>query len=270
MNYDVMLQGFHWDSADVRSNGTPQWYKILQENAEKIKDSGFTLVWFPPPSDSTERHGYEPRELNKLNSAFGTEAELRAAIAALSPVKAIADIVINHRSGSTGWADFKNPDWPKTTIAIGDEYSGPKSINTDSGEHADFSRDLDHRNSIVSNGISTWMNGLKTRVGFAGWRYDFVKGYAAWAIELYNKRTQPDFSVGEFLDGDVNKIINWIDGTHPDPAYRSTAFDFPLRNALYDAVAWKNYHWLKYIDRAPGLMGLWPSPFKVVLIRFNN
>lgn len=263
MEYGVMLQGFHWNSCDVRkdTDQAPNWYGIIQENATKIRQSGFSWVWFPPPSDSVEKHGYEPRELNNLDSQYGTEDELKGAIQALNgsdnSVRAIADIVINHRSGSTSWKDFQNPKWPETVIVSDDESSGPKSMNTDSGFHADFSRDLDHKKSIVSLGITAWMNTLKSKAGFAGWRYDFVKGYAPWAIELYNKGTEPEFSVGEFFDYDVNAVVGWIDGTHPNPAFRSTAFDFPLRNALYQAVAWRNYDWLKYGDRAAGLIGVW-------------
>lgn len=259
MNYDILLQGFHWNSPDVRkSDGTPRWYQIIEENADRIKNSGFTLVWFPPPSDSVNKHGYEPRELNKLDSEYGSEAELKAAIAKLFPTKAIADIVINHRSGFSNDSDFRNPDWdPKEVVVAGDEGSGRESMNTDTGHAADFSRDLDHTSRVVSLGIKDWMNSLKSRVEFIGWRYDFVKGYAPWANELYNRETQPTFSVGEYLAGDVQSILNWIDGTHPNPAFRSTAFDFPLRDALYQAIAWRKYHWLKYIDKSPGVIGLW-------------
>jgi alpha-amylase len=259
VNYDILLQGFHWNSPDVRkSDNSPRWYKIIEENADRIKNSGFTLVWFPPPSDSVNKHGYEPRELDKLDSEYGSKAELQVAIARLLPVKAIADIVINHRSGSLSESDFRNPDWDAGVVVVsGDEGSGRESMNTDTGLAADFSRDLDHKSSVVSVGIKDWMNSLKSKVGFVGWRYDFVKGYAPWANELYNRETEPVFSVGEFFDGNVQAVINWIDGTHPNPAFRSTAFDFPLRDALYQAIVWKNYHWLKYIDKAPGVIGLW-------------
>jgi alpha-amylase len=263
VNYNILLQAFHWDSPDVRRNDSarsPRWYRVIEENAVRIKNSGFTLVWFPPPSDSVEKHGYEPRELNKLDSEYGSESELRAAISKLSPVKAIADIVINHRSGSSSESDFTNPVWDDAQVVVdNDEGSGRKSMNTDTGNAAPFSRDLDHKSSIVSLGIKDWMNSLKSRVGFRGWRYDFVKGYAPWAIELYNRGTRPEFSVGEFFDGNLQAIINWIDSTHPDPSLRSMAFDFPLRDALYQAVVWRNYHWLKYIDKAPGLVGTWPD-----------
>ncbi|MDJ0718337.1 MAG: alpha-amylase family glycosyl hydrolase [Prochloraceae cyanobacterium] len=258
MKYDVMLQGFHWKSHEVRNLGR-SWYSIIEENARRIKNSGFSLVWFPPPSDSVNPQGYEPRQLNKLDSAYGSESELINAVNALQPeVKTIADIVINHRSGTSNNEDFTNPDWPRETIVFDDEDGGhDNSINWDTGHRADFSRDLDHKNPTTQDGVSKWMNLLKSKVNFAGWRYDLVKGYAGWAIELYNKKTNPVFSVGEFFDNQVQPVIDWIDSTHRDPAFRSTAFDFPLRNTLHQAIAWKNFHWLKYADRAPGLMGQW-------------
>lgn len=256
MNYDVMLQGFHWKSQDVKESS---WYDIIRENVERIKNSGFTLVWFPPPSDSVAYEGYIPRELNKLDSKYGSAIELKAAIEALKPVKVIADIVINHRAGTTDVADFTNPDWSSFTITNNDEYTGRKSFHFDTGDGVDFARDLDHRNPETKNGIIAWMNSLKdsSKAGFVGWRYDLVKGYAGWATELYNRNTNPEFSVGEFFDYDPQKVVGWIDSTHPLPEFRSTAFDFPLRNILYQAIAWKKFNFLKYGDRAAGVIGLW-------------
>ena len=84
-----------------------------------------------------------------------------------------------------------------------------------------------------------------------------VKGYSGWVIEMYNNHTNPEISVGEFLDNDTSKVIGWIDSTHEDWRKRSAAFDFPLRNALYQAVSFGNYHYLKYYDNPTGVMGLW-------------
>ena len=124
MQYDIMLQGFHWQAQSVKDRIGRSWYAIIKENAQRIKESGFTLVWFPPPSDSLAYEGYLPRKLDVLDSRYGTKSELKEAIAALGSVKAIADIVVNHRVGTTGPADFTEPDWPSTTIAAGDEYTG--------------------------------------------------------------------------------------------------------------------------------------------------
>ncbi len=252
--YHIMLQGFHWKSSSV-SEG---WYKIIHDNSQRIKDSGFTLIWLPPPSKSTSPQGYEPNQLNNLTSAYGNENQLIAAINALNPeVKALADIVINHRSGTSNWADFTNPNWPTHTIVYDDEWGGKKSINRDLGDGVSFSRDLDHKNLVTQNGIKDWMAWLRSFVGYSGWRYDLVKGYPGWAVEIYNDHTIPEFTVGEYFDYDTQKIVNWIDTTHVDWRKRTTAFDFPLRNALYQAVFWNNFDWLKYHDRVTGVIGVW-------------
>ncbi len=116
---------------------------------------------------------------------------------------------------------------------------------------------LDHKNPETQNGIKNWMSWLRNSVGFSGWRYDLVKGYPGWAIEIYNDYTIPEFTVGEYLDYNPQKVISWIDSTHRQSQKRATAFDFPLRNVLYQAIAWKNYDWLKYHDRLPGVIGFW-------------
>ena len=64
-----------------------------------IARAGFTSVWLPPPSDSVSPQGYLPRDIYNLNSAYGSEGELRELLYELRDheLKAIADIVINHR-----------------------------------------------------------------------------------------------------------------------------------------------------------------------------
>ena len=111
-----MLQGFHWNSANYSN---PNWYTRLKNVAADIKGMGFTHVWFPPPTDSLSNEGYLPRQLNVLNSKYGSETDLKAAISALSGqgVKSIADIVINHRVGTNDWGDFTNPTWGCSAVS---------------------------------------------------------------------------------------------------------------------------------------------------------
>jgi alpha-amylase len=55
-----------------------------------------------------------------------------------------------------------------------------------------------------------WLNWLKTDLGFEGWRFDYVRGFAAEYVKEYIERTQgPDcFNVGEnFLN------LQWNDGS---------------------------------------------------------
>jgi alpha-amylase len=262
--HDILLEGFHWDShacgADRPAGARTSWYRVLEENAAAIKTAGFTWVWFPPPSDSLSPQGYIPRRWNVLDSAYGSERELRSAIHALEPVKALADVVINHRVGvATSGADFEDPPFADNRAAIArDDESGVGTGNPDSGEHHAAGRDLDHTNTDVRAAIKSYLLRLKS-VGFQGWRYDLTKGYAGGFIGEYNDATGPEFSVGEFYDGDRQKVTAWIDAT----GGKTTAFDFPTRYLLYDACQSDDYHRLRstHNGRAVpgGLLGFWPS-----------
>lgn len=77
--------------------------QTLKEQIPAIAEAGFTAIWLPPPSDAVSAQGYLPRDYYNLNSKYGTEAELRQLISVMheNGVKAIADIVINHRCAHT-------------------------------------------------------------------------------------------------------------------------------------------------------------------------
>ncbi|MCX5685113.1 MAG: alpha-amylase family glycosyl hydrolase [Planctomycetota bacterium] len=250
---DVMLQGFHWRSCDRF------WYRTVREQAAEIQRAGFTVVWLPPPADSVVPQGYIPRRWYKLDTAYGTADELKAAIAALKPgAVAIADVVLNHRAGDrTSGSDFVDPSFDDNDAAIckGDEYASAKGA-PDSGEGAGYGRDLDHSNPSVQNEIIKWLRWLKSDIGFAGWRYDMVKGYAGGYVGRYNAAVEPVFSVGEFWDGDRQKVVAWIDAT----GGRSRAFDFPTRGFLKRALAGNDFALLKAADgKCAGVLGIRPE-----------
>ena len=83
---EIVLQGFNWESH------RDKWYAKLESQVDEIAEAGFTAVWLPPPSDSVSAQGYLPRDLYKLDSAYGSEAELRSLVRALHGrgLKAIA------------------------------------------------------------------------------------------------------------------------------------------------------------------------------------
>ncbi len=257
---DVLLQGFHWDShhggVDSRG-GKRSWYRIVRENARHIRAAGFTWVWMPPPSDSLAPQGYIPRRWHLFDSALGREAELRAARRALAPVRAMADIVLNHRVGiHTAGADFDDPPFADNRAAIVcDDASGVGTGNPDTGEHHPAGRDLDHANPGVRAAVEEYLGRLKA-LGFQGWRYDLVKGFHGRFIGAYNDASRPGLSVGEFFDGDPHKAVDWLSST----GGRSTAFDFSTRFLLYDACGQDDFSRLCDADGRPaGLVGLWPS-----------
>jgi len=62
-----------------------------------------------------------------------------------------------------------------------------------------------------------------------------VKGFSPSYVREYNAATNPQFSVGEFYDGNVNLVDSWVRDSQSD------AFDFPLRFTLKDAVRDNSY-----------------------------
>ena len=249
----VMLQGFNWSSASSSKN----WYRTMLANAGDIKDN-FEYVWFPPPSMSASDQGYLPTQLNNLNSKYGSASELKEVINSIKPAKAIADIVINHRCGSTDWGDFTNPSWNDDfySICCDDEgFTGSAIMRAsskrgtyDTGEHYEAGRDIDHTNNEVQKGIVSWMNNVLKAAGFVGWRYDFVKGYNGYYVGKYDAETNAEFSVGEFWPTDgfnpqnsynwSNQIMNWINAT-ANGGYKSRAFDFVLKGNINYAFGYK-------------------------------
>ena len=262
---DVLMQGFNWDS---HSNNAG-WYNVVKNNAADMGNAGFTMVWLPPPSDAAAPQGYLPRELYDLNTEYGTKAELKSCINRLhnNGMKVLADIVVNHRVGSTNWADFTNPTWGCWAVTRNDEWGqngGNPCGGWDTGDNYHAARDLNHRDSRVRNGIRDWMNWLKNsnNAGFDGWRYDYVKGFGGNYVQTYNNQTNPYFTVGELWDNlnlnNVNahrqQIVNWIDAT----GGKSAAFDFTTKGVLQAAV--NNQYWRLRINNAPpGVIGWWPS-----------
>lgn len=262
----VMLQGFNWDSAP-RGNGytienpNPKWYKwygTMLDSANDIKNT-FEYVWFPPASktDTASSEGYAPTQLNDLNSCYGTEAELKSVVQAIQPAKAIADIVVNHRAGTTSWGDFTNPRWTDDYYSICSDDEGfsnsaspmngsSKKGAADSGMGYAAYRDLDHTNLSVQQGIYSWMNTVLRRAGFVGWRYDFVKGFGGEYVGYYNAMTDTAFSVGEYWpDGNNNwsTLLNeWVNKTSTTvnsvTGKKSRAFDFVLKQNLNSAFGW--------------------------------
>ncbi|OAI50206.1 hypothetical protein AYO44_05915 [Planctomycetaceae bacterium SCGC AG-212-F19] len=261
---DILLQGFHWPAhAGFRErDGTRRsWYRIIQENAATIKAAGFTWVWFPPSSDSLAPEGYMPRRWNVLNTSYGTEDELRIAIKALAPVKCMADVVVNHRVGvATSGVDFEDPSFPDNRAAVSrDDVCGTGTGNAHTGEEAcGAGRQLDHTNPDVRRAVKNHLHRLKN-LGFRGWRYDLAKGFHGKFIGEYNDASAPEFSVGEFFDGDRQKVTNWIDVTEG----KSGAFDFPTRFRLFEACTTGDYARLRSMNggRAvpSGLLGYWSS-----------
>ena len=193
------------------------------------------------------------------NSSFGNEQQLRSLINTFKAknIKTIADVVINHRRNVSSWVDFPKETYKgvtyemlSTDIVANDDGGKTKqwatqngfelSKNNDSGEGWDGMRDLDHKSENVQTIVKAYLDFLKNDLGYAGFRYDMVKGYSASFTAMYNSASQPEFSVGECWDGS-NTIKNWIDGTKVDNQPTSAAFDFQFRYVVRNAMNSGNY-----------------------------
>ena len=241
----VMLQGFFWDSF----NDT-QWTR-LEKQADDLATT-FDLVWIPQSGNSGGTSmGYDDLWwFNNYNSSFGSEAELRSMINTFKAkgIGTIADVVINHRKNVSSWVDFPKETYngvtyemKSTDICANDDGGKTKtwasqngyslSVNNDTGEGWDGMRDLDHKSENVQTIVKAYLNFLLNDLGYAGFRYDMVKGYSASYTKMYNEDSKPQFSVGECWDSS-NTIKNWIDGT----GKTSAAFDFQFRYTVRNAI----------------------------------
>lgn len=255
---DVMLQSFGWDEfkLDRHAGG---FYNFYLNQADYLNQAGFDMIWLPPPSLSTGGVGYIPTQLHNFSqTAWGREAELKALLAKFKAngMYSLADVVVNHRGGTTGWTDFTNPTWSCKTIVSNDEaafspLANPKPCgNPDTGDGFDGGRDLDHTQQETRDGVKLFLTTLKG-LGFDGWRWDVAKGFSAQYFGEYNAASKPYYSVGEYWDGNGQILKGWIDGTTKN----SAAFDFSNYYTLTNALKWNSYGALNAGGRMPGVAG---------------
>lgn len=190
-------------------------------------------------------------------------------------LKAIADVVINHRC-----AHFQGPDgkwnkfggrlaWDASVICPNNPAYGGKG-NPKQGEDYAAAPNIDHSQERVRNDYIEWLKFLRNSIGYDGWRLDFVRGYLGSYVKTYVDATVPAMAFGEYwdscdyTDGVLNynqdshrqRAVNWCDSTGGTAA----AFDFTTKGILQEAVQRREY-W-RLVDnqgRPPGLMGIWPS-----------
>ncbi|MDE6258547.1 MAG: alpha-amylase [Muribaculaceae bacterium] len=270
----VMLQGFYWDSYD-----DTKWTN-LESQADELSKY-FKLIWVPN-SGKCDWMGYMPQYwFTNHNSAFGTEEELLSMISTFKEKGTgfIADVVINHRNGVTNWYDFPEEEWNGQTWKIGLEgicsndemaYAAgqPKPTgNPDTGDNFDGCRDLDHTNANVQNNCKNYVKCLKEKYGYAGMRYDMVKGYGGQYNKIYNTYADVEYSVGEYWDSNYDAVAAWIEAT----GKTSAAFDFPCKYAINEAFASGDLRKLVWkangtTDQPAGMIHWWYPRYSVTFV----
>ena len=250
-NYSgVMLQGFYWDSFS-----DSKWTH-LEAQAPELGQY-FNLVWIPQSANCGGKSmGYDDLYwFSNYNSSFGSETELRSLIKSFKAngIGTIADVVINHRKNVSTWFDFPveaykgvTYEMKSTDICANDDGGKTKkeadkqgvklSSNNDTGEDWSGIRDLDHNSTNVQTIVKAYLDMLLNDFGYAGFRYDMVKGYSGKFTGIYNDAAKPAYSVGEYWDGNVSVVKNWLEATKVNDKITSAVFDFPIRYVVRDAI----------------------------------
>ena len=272
----VMLQGFYWDSFD-----DSQW-TVLEKKANDFSGY-FDLVWVPQSGKAaaTKSMGYDPLYYFNQNSSFGTEAELRIMITTFKnkQIGTIADVVINHHGTNNGWFGFPAEVYKGVTyqtflrmfvlmmkveqLLQKQEKRALNLVRTMTKEKVGGGmRDLDHKSGNVQKIVKAYENFLLNDLGYAGFRYDMVKGFAASHVGNYNTAANVTYSVGEYWDGNANTVKAWIDAT----GKRSAAFDFAFRYAVRDAI--NQNDWRVLNDTRPTGLNIDNGSYKQYAVTF--
>ncbi|MEI6946950.1 alpha-amylase domain-containing protein [Paraflavisolibacter sp. H34] len=245
---DVMLQTFYWD---VTPGGV--WWDTLQARLDPWKSAGITGLWLPVISKGQSGQysmGYDPydyfdfgqyNQQGTTETRFGSYAELKTLLtsAKAKGFTLFADIVLNHNSGGDLEA---NPYTGTTTYTKFVPKSGkfnrgaadfhPNALHARDEDVFGGFADLCHDAANVKDWLWKRQDGVakfyRDSLGFSGWRFDFVKGFAPsvikdWLTEVGGK------SIIEYWDGDVKLVNNYA------TAAGSGAFDFPLMYAMKNA-----------------------------------
>jgi alpha-amylase len=256
----VMMQAFYWD-CPREDNKEYKWWGYITEQVPALAKVGFTSLWLPPVHKAANlggpSMGYDPYDYYDLGEYdqkgsiptwFGTKAELLSLIktAHRNGLSLIADVVINHNSGAD--AQEVNPITGEARWTVFHPKSGkfardwhdfhPNMYEAwDEMTFGDMP-DVSHRAPRVYAELLKMTRWLIEKIGFDGFRFDFVKGYGANTITAiqeyrYMRAGIPfvPYGVAEFWDSATN-TLHWVEDANFSNSNPVDAFDFPLREML--------------------------------------
>lgn len=288
------------------ANGDPGadwWWDHLAKQAHALRQAGFTALWLPPPlkgASGLSSNGYDvfddydlgsKDQKGHVSARYGSREQLARCVAMLraNGLDVYVDLVENQRDGDTG------PGEAVFRYADADEHVGdprhegkggrfpkdpgcfhfvPGGVPQDPHVFQDFSfgRDLAPINAkpkgYVFKGLLDSADWLTRALDLQAFRVDDVKGISTdFLLPLLNHGALAGkFAVGEFFDGNLALVQNWIFNPNGMRG-RSSAFDFPLRGLLSQMCNSAGFFDMSQLDHA-GLAGV--NPMQAVTFVENH
>ncbi|PFH33379.1 putative Alpha-amylase AMY3 [Besnoitia besnoiti] len=213
------------------------------------------------PSELTcNRHS---KKQYNLNSKYGSLSDLKELIRTAAhqyQLSCCVDVVANHRSATKQdrnghWTVFEDPQWGSWAIVCNNlqGYAGEGGLDT--GTLVECAPDLDHTNPQVQTDVKKWLLWLIKEIGYTAIRLDMAGGYGVRFQKDYVDSVDKPFTVGEYWDGRVEALVNYVRAGQGSLA----AFDFALYYVLKRCVESQNFQELNAYGRINGLIGIEPQ-----------
>lgn len=259
----VLLQAFY----QRHNNGVPSpgtgddgdwWWDHLAKQAQSLAKAGFSAIWLPPVNkgaNGVKSIGYDvfddydigsKNQKGSIPTLYGNREQLTRSIAILraNGFNVYVDLVENQRAGGGGpggftfrYADAEgNPAGGRFPKDPDDFHPNvPEDPGTVPGQDFSFGSDLAPINGkppgYVFNGLIDAADWLTRSLDIQGYRLDDTKGVSTNFMTslVSSKSMQGKFAVGEFFDGNLGLIQNWLFAGMQGSV---SAFDFPTRFTL--------------------------------------
>ena len=231
------------------------------EHLDYIQKLGFSALWICPLQENNQNmgsyHGYAMTDLYKIDARFGSNEEYRklSKEAQKKGIKLVIDLVPNHCGSEHWWMkDLPTDDWvnfqgnPKITHHARESIQDPHASEYDKELHASgwfvpSMPDLNQRNPLMANYLiqnTIWwieyadLHGIRVDT----YPYSDKDFMSRWSQRIM--REYPRFSmVGEEWSVNSSIVAFWQKGNKNTNGYvseMSSMFDFPLQNALTEAL----------------------------------
>ncbi|MBO0949296.1 glycoside hydrolase family 13 protein [Fibrella forsythiae] len=293
-NMPGMIEPASRTGIDTRHGGDIQG---IVDHLDYISNMGFTALWINPLIENNMTrtyHGYAATDFYRIDPRFGSNDDYRnlSKAAQKRGIKLVVDMIMNHCGSGHWWmSDLPTDDWlnyqekPEITNHARETNQDPHASDYDKKLHANgwfvpTMPDLNQRNPLLATYLiqnTIWWIEYADLHGIRMDTYpypdkDFMAEWSRRVLDEY-----PKFSmVGEEWSMNPAIIAFWQKGKKNRNGYVSympNMFDFPLNNALVEALNGddKIYNQgLPKLYQTMALDFLYENPYNLVVFPDNH